>query len=79
MSRLPPQGISSSAESGVWPYFSRNCLEGPFFRFRTLPAVDHHIMGIARSLDLDLAKFDQSRFHISMFRWLELQGKRQGF
>jgi hypothetical protein len=31
------------------------------------------------TLDLDLAKFDQSRFHISMFRWLELQGKRQGF
>src|SRR5207248_11275760 len=36
MSRLPPQGISSPAESGVWPHFSRNCLEGPFFRFRTL-------------------------------------------
>src|SRR6266550_255169 len=37
MSRLSPQGISSPAESGVWPNFSRNCLEGPFFRFRTLP------------------------------------------
>jgi len=32
MSRLPPQGIFSSAESGVWPNSSRNCLEGPFFR-----------------------------------------------
>jgi hypothetical protein len=31
------------------------------------------------SLDLDLAKFDPSCFHISMFCWLQLQGKRQGF
>jgi hypothetical protein len=37
MSRLPPQGMFSSAESGVWPYSSRNCFEGPFFRFRTFP------------------------------------------
>ena len=42
-------------------------------------AVDHDIMGVAFSLDLDLAKFDQSCFRISMFRCLELQGKRQGF
>src|SRR6516225_2795334 len=40
-------------------------------------AVDHYIMRIACSLDFDLAKFDQSRFHISMFRRLEFQGKRQ--
>src|SRR5262249_14498199 len=39
-------------------------------------AVDHHIMRVAFSLDLDLAKFDQSRLHISMFRGLQLQGKR---
>jgi len=50
-----------------------------FFPFAHFAAVDHHIMRIALSLDLDLAKFDQSRFHISMFRWLELQDKRQGF
>jgi len=31
-------------------------------------------MHVALSLDLDLAKFDQSCFHISMFLWLELQG-----
>src|SRR6266480_4518451 len=37
-------------------------------------AVDHHIMRVALSLDLDLAKFDQSCFHVSMFRWLEFQG-----
>jgi len=79
MSRLPPQGISSPAESGVWPNFSRNCLEGPFFRFPHFAAVDHHIMRVALSLDLDLAKFDQSCFHISMFRSLDLRGKRQGF
>jgi hypothetical protein len=40
-------------------------------------AFDHHIMRVALSLNLDLAKFDQSCFHISMFRWLEFQGKRQ--
>jgi len=28
-------------------------------------------------IHLDLAKFDQPRFHISIFRWLETQGKRQ--
>ena len=32
-------------------------------------------MRVALSLDLDLAKLDQSRFHISMFCWLELQDK----
>jgi hypothetical protein len=37
-------------------------------------AVDHHIMRVALSLDLDLAKFDQSCFHFSMFRWLDLRG-----
>ena len=30
-------------------------------------------MRVALSLDLDLAKFDQSCFHFSIFRWLELQ------
>src|SRR6266487_948626 len=43
-----------------------------FLPFPHLAAVDHHIMCIALSLDLDLAKFDQSRFHISMFCWLVL-------
>jgi hypothetical protein len=41
-------------------------------------ALDHHIMRVAFSLDLYLAKFDQSCFRISTFPWLELQGKRQG-
>jgi hypothetical protein len=35
-------------------------------------------MCIALSLHLNLAKFDQSRFHISMFRWLVLLGKGTG-
>jgi hypothetical protein len=48
----------------------------PFPHFAT---VDHHIMRIPLSLDFDLAKFDQSRLHISTFRWLEFQGKRHGF
>jgi hypothetical protein len=58
MSRLPPQGIFSSPESGVWPNFSRNCLEGSFLPLPHFAAVDHHIMRIPLSLDLDLAKLD---------------------
>src|SRR5882724_980411 len=42
--------------------------------FANFAAVDHHIVRVALSLDLDLAKFDQSCFHFSMFRWLDLQG-----
>jgi hypothetical protein len=36
-------------------------------------------MRVALSLNLDLAKFDQSCFHISTFRWLKFQGKRLRF
>ena len=54
--------------------FGRSFLPFPYFA-----AVDHHIMHVALSVDLDLAKSDQSSFHISMFRWLDLQGKRQRF
>src|SRR6266480_1577992 len=49
-----------------------------FLAFPHFAAVDHHIMRVAFSLDLDLAKFDQSCFHISMFRWLEFQGNETG-
>src|SRR6266571_4681526 len=49
-----------------------------FLPFPHFAAVDHHIMRVALSLDLDLAKFDQSCFHFSILRWLDLQGKRQG-
>jgi hypothetical protein len=45
-----------------------------FLPFLHFAAVDHHIMRVALSLDLDLAKFDQSCFRISIFRWLDLQG-----
>src|ERR1700758_4532542 len=48
----------------------------PFSHFA---AVDHDIMAIPLSLDLDLAKFDQSRFDLSMFRSPRAQGKRQAF
>src|SRR5262245_7122796 len=41
-----------------------------FLAFSHFAAVDHHIVSIAFSLDLDLAKFHQSCLHISMFRWL---------
>src|SRR5207247_5997920 len=45
-----------------------------FLAFSHFAAVDHHIMRVALALDLDLAKFHQSCFHISIFRWLDLQG-----
>ena len=35
--RGPPQGISSSAESGVWPNLSRYGFEGFLLRLRTTP------------------------------------------
>jgi hypothetical protein len=50
-----------------------------FLPFPHFAAFDHHIMRVALPLDLDLARFDQSCFHISMFRWPELPSKRQGF
>src|SRR4029453_13307970 len=52
--------------------FGRSFLPFPHFA-----AIDHYIMRVALALDLDLAKFDQSCFYTSMFRPLELQGKRQ--
>jgi hypothetical protein len=38
-----------------------------FLPFAHFAAVDHHIMGVPLSLDLDFAEFDQSCFRISMF------------
>jgi hypothetical protein len=49
--------------------FGRSFLPFPHFA-----AVDHQVMRVALALDLDLAKSDQSCFHISMFRWLDLEG-----
>jgi len=39
-----------------------------FLPFPHFAGVDHHIMRVVFSLDLNLAKFDQSCFRISMFR-----------
>src|SRR5215469_8232726 len=49
--------------------FGRSFLPFPYFA-----AVDHDIMRVALALDLDLAKFEQSCFHISIFCCLDLQG-----
>src|SRR5437016_2871703 len=49
-----------------------------FLPFPHFAAVDHHIMRVALSLDLDLAKFDQSCFHFSMSGWLGLRGNEIG-
>src|SRR5450759_1597111 len=37
MSRRPPHGMASAADSGVCPYSSRSALEGPLWRRRTRP------------------------------------------
>jgi len=49
----------------------RSLLPFPYFA-----AVDHHIMRIALSLNLDLAKFDQPRFHYLDVRLA--RGPKQG-
>jgi uncharacterized protein (TIGR02246 family) len=48
-----------------------------FLPFPHFAAVDHDIMRVALSLDLDLAKFDQSCFRSPMFGWFEFQGKTE--
>src|SRR5438128_7488914 len=53
------------------------CLGRSFLSLPHFATVEHHIMRVALSLDLDLTKFDQSCFHISMFPCLKLQGKRR--
>jgi len=50
--------------------FGRSFLPFPHFA-----AVDHHIMRVALALDLDLAKFHQSRFNLSIFPCLELKAR----
>jgi hypothetical protein len=50
-----------------------------FLSFAHFAGVDHHIMRVALSLDLNLAKFDQSCFRVSMFRCLKLQGNRRDY
>jgi hypothetical protein len=49
--------------------FGRSFLPFPHFA-----AIDHYIMRVALSLDLDLAKFDQSCSHFSIFHRLDLKG-----
>jgi len=64
MSRLPPQGISSPTRKRRLAELFAELLGRSFFPFPHFAAVDHHIMRVAPSLDLDLAKFDQPRLHI---------------
>src|SRR5438132_6662939 len=49
-----------------------------FLAFPHFAAVDHHIMRVALSLDLDLTKLDQSCFHISMFCWARAPRQETG-
>src|SRR5215471_18839635 len=48
-----------------------------FLAFSHFAAVDHHIVRVVLSLDLDLAKFHQSCFHISMFCWLREASRQE--
>ena len=48
--------------------FGRSFLPFPYFA-----GIDHYIVRVALALDFDLAKFDQSRFDISIFRSLDLE------
>src|SRR5437763_17147488 len=72
-----PGNFFPSRKRGVAELFAK-LLGRSFLTFPHFAAVDHHIMRVALSLDLDLAKFDQSCFHFSMFRWLEVQGNEIG-
>ena len=74
MRRLPPQGISSPRRKRRVAELFAELLGRSFLPFPHFAAVDHHIMRVTLALDFDLAKFDQSCFHISIFRWLDLQG-----
>src|SRR5436190_10259224 len=48
--------------------FGRSFLPFPYFA-----GIDHYIVRVALALDFDLAKFDQSRFNISIFRSLDFE------
>jgi len=47
--------------------FSAELFGRTFFPFPYFAAVDHHVMRVALSIDLDLAKCDQFRFDVLMF------------
>src|SRR6516165_85853 len=64
-----PRNFFPGRKGRVAEFFSK-FLGRSFLAFSHFAAVDHHIVCIAFSLDLDLAKFHQSCLHISMFRWL---------
>src|SRR5947209_19673648 len=53
-------------------FLGRSFLSLPHFA-----TVDHHIMRVALSLDLDLTKFDQSCFIFSFFPCLSFKGRRR--
>jgi hypothetical protein len=79
MSCLPPQGISFPVRKRSVAELFAELLGTSFLAFPHFATVDYHIMRVALALDLDLAKFHESCFHVSMFRWLKIQGKRRGF
>jgi hypothetical protein len=62
-------------ERGSWRFLDSSNVTEVELSVPHFAAVDHDIMTIPLSLDLDLAKFDQSRFNLSMFRCLELKAR----
>src|SRR5437763_16970640 len=69
----PPRDFFSRRKRRVAKLFAE-LLGRSFLPFPHFAAVDHHIMRVALSLDLDLAKFDQSRFHVSTGRFRSQRG-----
>jgi hypothetical protein len=58
-----PGNFFSGRERRVAELFAE-LLGRSFLPFANFTSFDHHIMRVAFSLDLDLTKFNQSRFHI---------------
>jgi ketosteroid isomerase-like protein len=71
-----PRNFFSSRKGRVAELFAE-LLGRSFLPLPHFAALDHYIMRVALSLDLDLAKFDQSCFRSSMFGRFKFQGNRE--
>jgi uncharacterized protein (TIGR02246 family) len=71
-----PGNIFSSGKRRMTELFAE-LLGRSFLSFPHFAALDHYIMRVALSLDLDLAKFDQSCFRSSIFGRFKFQGNRE--
>jgi hypothetical protein len=65
------QGIFSASDIGVCPKVSRNCFDGFFFRLRTSPLINHHIMFVGGAVNLNGPKRKSFKLH-SVFLYFSL-------